>query len=351
MPKNHSTPEELDAARAARIAARRLEGHERYLNLLRMADRGRKDNGLSSGLEPLIELAENELDALKVAAGGRIAGRKRPHGASVKVRPPTCGVYVDECGAHTLGAKGEFEAFCLAAVIIPDDQYGSLDNDWLNWKKAKLGTSAKIVHEPDLRKGIGPFYFGGDKAKRLDAVESLRERLAALDFTAVVCVVNRPEYVKQYGHSAIDESLPHHVYLMTLHFLMERVVMVLDRFFGSACARVTAESRGYKEDAALQYEFARLQLDGTSYIAASWFRHQLCPGIDFKLKSENNTGLQLADLLARPCAEKVLNPSSDPLRWQEFRQKLCTHEGETAHSILGLKVLPWDGRYQDLWKS
>jgi hypothetical protein len=86
-------------------------------------------------------------------------------------------------------------------------------------------------------------------------------------------------------------------------------------------------------------------------IAASWFRHQLCPGIDFRLKSENNTGLQLADLLARPCGEKVLHPASNPPRWQEFRQKLCTHEGETAHSILGLKILPWDESYKNLWKS
>ena len=48
----------------------------------------------------------------------------------------------------------------------------------------------------------------------------------------------------------------------------------------------------------LQYEFTRLMLDGTSYIGDSWFRHSLRPGITFEGKDTNNTGLQLADLLA-----------------------------------------------------
>ena len=181
-------------------------------------------------------------------------------------------------------------------------------------------------------------------------LEGLREKIAKLDFTGVVCVLNRPEYVKLHGMDSMDESLPAHAYLMMLHFIAERVVMVLDKNFGSARARVVAESRGYLEDALLQYEFARLQLDGTSYVSAAWFRHQLCCGIEFIGKGENSTGLQIADLLARPCGEKVLNPASTPDRWPEFRQKLCQDQ-ETVHSILGLKIVPWDEQYVDIWKS
>ncbi len=112
----------------------------------------------------------------------------------------------------------------------------------------------------------------------------------------------------------MDQSLPTHAYLMTLHFLTERVVMILDRQFDAARGRVVAESRGLLEDALLQYEFARLQLDGTSYISSAWFRHQLCPGIEFKGKMDNETGLQLADLMARPCGEKILDPACTPDR-------------------------------------
>jgi hypothetical protein len=58
----------------------------------------------------------------------------------------------------------------------------------------------------------------------------------------------------------------------------------------------------------------------------------------------------LADLLARPVGEKVAFPKEEPDRWLVFRDKLCRGV-ETKHSITGLKVVPWNERYTDLWKS
>jgi hypothetical protein len=138
---------------------------------------------------------------------------------------------------------------------------------------------------------------------------------------------------------------------MSLDFLFERIVMVLDTRFKGGKAKVIAESRGPKEDALLQYEFARLHLEGTSYISAAWFRQQLHPGIHFEAKGGTYaTGLQLADLAARPVAEKVANVAGQPDRWPEIRHKLCPGI-ETKNSILGLKILPWDPIFTDLWKS
>jgi len=257
---------------------------------------------------------------------------------------------VDECGASSLTATDEFKAFVIAAVVVPDGEYPKLDEQWKQWKNDNLGSSNKIIHEPNLRKGTGPFYFKGDASKRAIVIQSLQELIAKLDFAAVVCVVNRPEYVEQVGLDSLDKSLPINPYLMILDFLMERLVMVLERHFNGARAHVVAEARGPLEDALLQYEYVRLQLDGTSYISPSWFRQQLATAIEFKTKKENCTGLQLADLLARPCGEKILDPSSAPARWPEFREKLCPGQ-ETAHSILGLKIVPWHERYVDIWKS
>jgi hypothetical protein len=238
----------------------------------------------------------------------------------------------------------------MAVVIVPDTDYPKLDKQLKRWKADNLGSPNKFIHEPNVRRGTGPFYFNKDTAKRAVVIQSLHELITKLDFTAVVCVVNRPEYVAQVGTDRLDESLPINPYLMVLDFFMERVVMILQRRFNSARAHVVAEARGPLEDALLQYEYVRLQLDGTSYISASWFRQQLAPAIEFKTKKENCSGLQLADLLARPCGEKILDPSTTPVRWPEFREKLCPGQ-ETAHSILGLKVIPWHERYVDIWKS
>ena len=104
------------------------------------------------------------------------------------------------------------------------------------------------------------------------------------------------------------------------------------------------------EDALFQREYARLLIDGTSYVSSAWFRQQLRPGIEFRTKQDNVSGLQLADLLARPCGEKVLNPDQAPERWSVFREKLCPGQ-ETAHSILGMKVVPWGDKYRNVWRS
>lgn len=347
-PRQEPTPEDLAASRVTRIQARRLAHQESYLSLLRMAERKRKLLGAhTAGVQQLIQEGDAELRAILSASGGRIEPRRRPLHKDLTRR---CRVFLDECGSHNLAAKEEFDAFALAAVIVPEPDYRELDRRWRAWKATNLGSEQKVVHEPDVRKGRGAFWCHGSRAQRVLLNESLRKVLRSLDFTAIVCVVNRPAYLKEIGNRPLDESLPGHLYLMALNFFAERLVMALDRHFQGARGKVVAESRGLLEDAALQYEYVRLQLDGTSYVSASWFRHQLVPAIEFAKKQDNISGLQMADLLARPCAEKVLDPSSRPDRWPEFREKLCPRQ-ETAHSIIGLKIVPWAEKYAEIWKS
>jgi len=239
-----------------------------------------------------------------------------------------------------------YRAFVLAAVIIRDQDYEAIDQRWKSWKLKNLGTADHFIHEPEIRNRTG--FFNGQPEAMLN---SLAAEIASQDFAAIVCVVHRHEYVAHHGLQPLDDSLPSHPYLMALDFVMERAVMALDsQFNGSIQAVVRAESRGPLEDALLEYEFARLQVDGTAYIAGAWFRQQLQPGIRFEGKNTNSTGLQLADLLARPCGDKVIDPASTPDRWPEFRSKLCPGQ-ETKHSILGMKIVPLDEKYEGLWKS
>jgi len=348
-PRKISKPEELANCRDIRIAIRHLGQHEIYLSLLEQAQHIRLNYDASDTLSGTIRSGKSELQKLSSAAGGNVFPRRRPkktNGSSVK----SCITFIDECGTHSLTANDDFGAFVLAAIIVPEEKYTDLDNTWKQWKSDNLGSADRIVHEPDVRKGRGPFFFNGNIKKRATVIQSLRTLLSTLDFAVIACVINRPAYIAQIGIGQLDNSLPVHPYLMTLDFLMERLVLVLESQFGCARSRVIAEARGPLEDAILQYEYVRLQIDGTSYISPAWFRQQLSGAIDFKTKADNSTGLQISDLLARPCGEKILNPKATPFRWPECRGKLCSGK-ETAHSILGLKILPWDERYTDIWKS
>lgn len=340
--------DDLEKGREARIARQRLERQDEYVSHLRRAAIVWEDTGepLDPRLLDLIQQSQSHQRRLLERSGERIFPRKRP-----KRRNPTpadsCLVFLDECGSHSLTAAEPFPMFCLSVVIVREAAWEDLDLKWRTWKATYLGSAAAIVHEPDVRRGEWPF--GSPDRHKL--LESLRQQIGDLEYSVIVCVLRRDAYKASYGTAPLDESLPADPYLMSLDFMFERVVMALDTQFNGGRARLIAESRGPTEDALLQYEFARLHLHGTSYIAAAWFRQQLHPGITFQGKGQSYaTGLELADLVARPCGEKVAEPDSTPDRWPEFRTKLCHGRG-TKNSILGLKIVPWDDIYADLWKS
>jgi hypothetical protein len=337
---------DLEQSRDARIARIQIERQDEYVALLRRAAALRTEAGQTTEVvDVLIEAGQSEQRRLMERIGGRIFPRKRPTGRHPSAAD-SCLVFLDECGSHTLGATDAFPVFGLVGVVVREADWPDLDLKWREWKETNLGSKDEIVHEPDVRHGDWPF--GGPG--RATVLSNLRVVLAELDYSVVAIAIRRSEYAALVGSGPLDESLPAHVYLMSLDFLFERVVMVLDSTFNGGRARVVAESRGPKEDALLQYEFARLHLHGTSYISPAWFRQQLHPGITFESKGgKHSTGLQLADLVARPCAEKVANPSSTPDRWPEVRTKLCAGR-ETKNSILGLKILPWDDAFAGVWK-
>lgn len=256
-------------------------------------------------------------------------------------------VFVDECGPHSVKAPDTFPVFTLAAVIARRTHYDDvLDVRWREWKATNLGSGDASIHEPDVRKRESRF--AGEHGSEL--VNSLRGFLETAEFDVVACAVNRVEYRKFAAPDPLDATLPDHMYLFAMDVLFERIALVLDGKLPGGKASVVVESRGPREDALLQYEFARLHLDGTSYIGDSFFRSRLCPGISFLAKTQNCTGLQLADLVARPISEKVANPTGTPERWPEVRRKLCQGR-ETKHSILGLKIVPWNESYDGVWES
>jgi len=351
MARKRKSPDTLKmkASVDIRIAARRLDGHEQYLALLRQARRLQLNIGAPDNLSDIISKGQSELNNFKKQAKGTISRRRRPTktGAATTDR---CYIFIDECGTYSISSKDAFKAFVIAAVIVYEKDYSKVNEQFKRWKGSKLGSRNVFIHEPDVRQGRGSFFCNRNTSVRQQLVSSLHKRLSSLNYSAVACVVHRPEYLAKYGSTSMDPSLPKNLYLMVLDFLMERIVMILEKQFNGAKASVYAEARGPLEDALLQYEYVRLQIDGTSFISPSWFRYQLSPAITFKTKKDNITGLQIADLIARPCGEKVLNPSSNPERWQECKDKLCK-EIETAHSMLGMKIIPWDDKYADVCKS
>lgn len=347
MPKKDGTPDELTEAISARAARQTKVHFQEYLTYLRLARRIRLDLSRDiSAIDSALSQGQDEFAQIAERCGGRIVRRAHPKKLG---SGDQCIIYIDEAGSHTLSAKEKFKAFSIGAVIIRESDHAVFDAEWKRWKATYLGSADKRVHEPDLRDRHGSFYCNGDKTKQETAILQLDEIIPKLPFSAICCILNREKYVERWGFEAPDESLPpktlvNHIYVMMFSFMAERIALALQEHYGGAKGRLVLEARDPYGDALLQYEFSRLFLDGTSYISATYFREQFLPGLRFITKPTNNSGMQIADLLARPCADKAMNLQTEPPRWKSFQQKLCRGR-LTKNSILGLKVIPWDESY------
>jgi hypothetical protein len=349
MPNRYGDPDQLENERPARVARRRLEATRIYIDLLDRAQEfhHRLFEQRNPQIQQLIGDAHGRLAGLETEAEGVRYSRPRPRTRPVPDPQPEYYAFLDECGSHNLLDPDQFPAFVLAAVLVERHEYDRIDAVWRGWKAEVFGNPDYIVHEPDLRDYLRQL----DRERRVEFEKRLDEVIAGLNFLAIGCVVLREQYRDRYGTGALDESLPAHVYHMSLNFLLERIVLTMDGVCGGARATVIAEARGQLENAQLQAEFARLMIGGTVYVRDGWFRQQLSSWIEFRPKAANSSGLQLVDLLARICGEKAIAPESRPSRWEAFRPKLV-REKRTKHGPLGFKVIPWDERQsQNLGES
>lgn len=324
-----------------RVAAQRLRDAHDYLCHLELAVRSARKLGYELGnLQREISRVSAEIPRLERRKGARIEPRRRVEyrrRTTNDAPRPQFHLYLDECGSHQLGRPDEdFPVFVLCGVVVNDDKYPAFDRLWKTWKADHLGNPDTRVHEPDVRSRSHTFH-RQDPAEQAALIESLDTSLADLEFDVIAAAIDKRAFFVQHGDDPVDDFLPLSAYFMCVDFVIERFVHYLYYRGGDARGKVFAESRGDREDAEVHAEFIRLLLEGTQWQADGWFRYQLRPYIEFLPKSRNVTGLQIADLGARPIADKILSPATTPERWSLFRSRL--YDGvERRPASFGLKI-------------
>lgn len=280
------------------------------------------------------------IEQLEHAALGRIESRvrfkptPRPEGSPA----PEYLLFLDECGNHA-SLEERFPVFCLSGIVVAKAKYEAFDVTWKAWKTKHLGGPDVIVHEPDARHFVRRFQ-RQTPAQQMALREELDRLLEALEFTCIAAAIDMKKLQQDHPTGFVDDYLPSACYLMCIDFVMERFVHFLQYRGQDARGSVVAESRGALEDAKVHAEFIRLHIEGTQFISSYAFRRQLRPYIEFLRKPRNSSGLQVADLSARPFAEKVMNPNNaDVVRWSIFKQKLYDGLKGAPYSY-GLKVFP-----------
>jgi hypothetical protein len=123
--------------------------------------------------------------------------------------------------------------------------------------------------------------------------------LAAWEYTVISVCLDKKKHKETYTTWRYD---PYHYCLAVL---LERFVFYLHR--KNAQGDAMAESRGGKEDRRLKDSFERLWRNGTDYLAPEELGASLTSRqLKVKIKANNIAGVQLADLIAHPSRNEIL---------------------------------------------
>lgn len=243
-------------------------------------------------------------------------------------------VFVDESGSPTLGnIDPDFPLLVLAFMIVRKDVYlAEIVPAVQGFKFRQFGHDQVILHEREIRRDLGPFSFLKTRELKTAFMDELSAIMAAAPFHLVAVVIRKDSLKARYRH-------PQNPYHLSLQFGLERVSAFLrqqDEWRQGAAqnplVHLIAEKRGKNEDDELELEFRRICGGGNFNGEAFPFE------VIFADKQSNSSGLQLADLVARPIGLSVLRPAQHNRAYDLLKGKLVSIRGSS--NGWGLKVFP-----------
>lgn len=240
-------------------------------------------------------------------------------------------LFLDESGDHGLSNIDEnFPIFVLSGILIAEDNYNSLISDVKNLKKAFWEDKKVILHSRDIRKSEKEFAILFDSNLKSKFIEGINSIISSADYVVISSAIDKYKYIQRYGRLSDD------VYEISLSFVIERSVFSLDaKKDNDKSLKIVIEKRGKKEDKKLAEHFTKLCSRGTGYVSAERLNNYNID-IEFKRKSDDITGLQIADLIAYPIARFVLDPERANPAFDIFSSKFYSEKGKRY----GLKIFP-----------
>lgn len=243
-------------------------------------------------------------------------------------------VYVDESGDHGMQTiDGKYPVFVLAFCIFHKKHYTRKVVAAVEDLKFKhFGHDHIVLHERDIRKETGDFKTFQTKAEKHQFISELTDVIQESNFILVSCIIDKE------GLRA-KAALPDNPYHLALGFCVETLYEFLcEKGQQQLTTHVVVERRGVQEDDDLELEFRRM-CDGEN----KW-RIQLPFEIVFADKRVNSSGLQLADLVARPIGMSFVRQGQENRAFEVLKEKFYCSGGRAnvgvGYQDMGLKIYP-----------
>lgn len=243
-------------------------------------------------------------------------------------------VYVDESGDHSLTSVDQnYPAFVLAFCVFHIRHYSEAIVPALEkFKFNHFGHDQVVLHENEIRKEKGAFNIFKSRAEKYRFLDELTAIIDRCNFILISCTIDK----RLIGNRGESEPNPYHT---ALGFCMESLFEFLqEKNQHTKKTHIVVECRGEREDRELELEFRRI-CDGNNRKSVP-----LPFEILFADKKAMSTGLQLADLVARPIGLKTLRPDQENRAFEVLKRKFyCDGGRENAgrgYEGIGMKIYP-----------
>ncbi|MEE9337821.1 MAG: DUF3800 domain-containing protein [Methylococcaceae bacterium] len=236
-------------------------------------------------------------------------------------------VYVDESGDHGLvSIDPQYPIFVLVFCIFHKQSYLSTVQKVQKFKFDNFGHDLIVLHESDIRRDRGDFKILKSRERKEIFINKITNIIEEEEFIVIASVIDKSKLKQKYTSA----SNPYHI---ALEFCIERLYLFLkEKGDINKSTHIVFEKRGQNEDDELELEFRRI-CDRNNLF------NKTLPFIFVKAhKQSNSSGLQFADLLARPIGLSILKPTQDNRAFEIIKQKLRCCNGITNR--YGLKVFP-----------
>ena len=220
--------------------------------------------------------------------------------------------YADESGDHSLTSiDPTFPVFALSLCAFRKTTYCSrVVPKFQRFKFQYFGHDAVVLHEHAIRKQTGEFRILVNEKLRTSFLNNLSHCLAVSPFTIFATVIHKPQLK--------GDLFPENPYVISLRICLQQIYRFLStRGEVEKRTHFIFEKRGNKEDRELELEFRRI-IDGNNDLQIPLRGFE----IHFADKRSNSTGMQIADLTARPLGLSIFRPNQPNRAFDLIKRKI-----------------------------
>lgn len=243
-------------------------------------------------------------------------------------------LFIDESGDRNLkNLKGQnYPILVLAGVLITDSEYQKAVARFSELKMKYFQSTDVVLHEYDIRKGRGPFKVLNNAKIKQEFMGEIGKIMEDLQFQVIAVIIDKKQLISNYSRivRTVDP------YLIAFEFLLERAHYEKPR---NLDLPVIVEARGKREDNELRVAFSKICESEFSF--STNIQRSKLTGLHLVLKSKRDkeTGLEMADLVARPIGTNYLNKGQHNRAYQIIQTKFRrSNDGKVIG--WGLKVFP-----------